>query len=88
MTDLKQIYQRLQQHLDRQPVGFPATWSRAEIRFLQRMFTPEEAELALRLSYQPNPTAAVVEQAVGRRRARALRRGAAGAGDGATDQYS
>lgn len=49
------IYRRLQQHLDRQAVGFPAARSGAELRLLKRLFTPEEAKLALQLSYQPAP---------------------------------
>jgi hypothetical protein len=37
VTDQQQIYRLLQQHLDRQPVGFPATLSGADLRFLRRM---------------------------------------------------
>lgn len=47
------IYRRLQQHLDRMPVPFPATESGVEIRILERLFTPEEAEVALALSAAP-----------------------------------
>lgn len=46
-------YRRLQRHLDSQAVGFPATRSGADLRFLQRMFGPEEARLALHLSFRP-----------------------------------
>jgi hypothetical protein len=53
------LYRRLQQHLDRMPVGFPATESGVEIRILQRLFTPEEAEIALELSAIPE-TAAII----------------------------
>jgi electron transport complex protein RnfB len=49
------VYRSLQEHLDRQAVGFPATSSGAELRFLAKMFTPEEARLALSLSYRPAP---------------------------------
>src|ERR1035441_3675438 len=45
------LYRRLQQHLDRMPVGFPATESGVEIRILERLFTPEDAEIVF------NPTA-------------------------------
>ena len=47
------VYRSLQEHLDRQAVGFPATRSGAEIRFLEKLFTPDEARLALHLSYKP-----------------------------------
>jgi len=49
------VYRRLQQHLDRMPVGFPATQSGVEIRILRRLFTPEEARVALALSAIPEP---------------------------------
>jgi Na+-translocating ferredoxin:NAD+ oxidoreductase subunit B len=52
MSDIP-AYRSFQEHLDRQAVGFPATSSGAEIRFLQRLFTPDEARLALNLSYKP-----------------------------------
>jgi len=53
------LYRRLQQLLDRGPVGFPATDSGVEIRILQQLFTPEEAEIALELSAIPEPAGAI-----------------------------
>ena len=53
------LYRRLQQHLDRMPVGFPATQSGVEIRILERLFTPEEAEIALELSAIPETPAII-----------------------------
>jgi len=53
------LYRRLQQHLDRMPVGFPATQSGVEIRILERLFTPEEAAIALELSAIPEPAATI-----------------------------
>lgn len=47
------LYRRLQRHLDRLPVPFPATESGVEIRLLRRLFSEEEAELALCLSALP-----------------------------------
>jgi ferredoxin len=58
-TTSESLYRRLQQHLDRMPVGFPATQSGVEIRILQRLFTPDEAEIALELSAIPEPAATV-----------------------------
>ena len=40
------IYQQLAQHLDNLPAGYPATESGVELRILQRLFKPAEAELA------------------------------------------
>ena len=48
MEDL--IYRKLATHLDNLPGGFPATQTGVEIRILRRLFTPQEAELALHLS--------------------------------------
>jgi ferredoxin len=56
-------YRLLQQHLDRQAVGFPATKSGADIRLLRTLFTPDEARVALNLSYRPTPQGRVVEAA-------------------------
>ena len=58
------IYRLLQQHLDKQAVGFPATRSGADIRFLTMLFTPEEARVALKLSYEPTPQNRVISDAL------------------------
>jgi ferredoxin len=63
MVKENEVYRQLQRHLDKQAVGFPATRSGADIRFLQRLFTPDEARLALNLSYQPTPTERIVRDA-------------------------
>jgi electron transport complex protein RnfB len=47
------IYRDLQKHLNKQPIGYPATKSGVEIRLLKRFFNPEEARLAMKLSYKP-----------------------------------
>ncbi|HSW58970.1 MAG TPA: 4Fe-4S binding protein [Dehalococcoidales bacterium] len=45
------VYRRLQQHLDDSPEGFHATRSGADIRILKRLFTPDEAQIAVHLSH-------------------------------------
>lgn len=57
-----QAYVRLQRHLDKQAVGFPATKSGAEIRVLKHIFTPREAEIATCLSYRLEPLETVFER--------------------------
>ena len=47
------IYRDLQKHLNKQPIGYPGTKSGVEIRLLKRFFNPEEARLAMKLSYKP-----------------------------------
>jgi electron transport complex protein RnfB len=44
------IYRRLAEHLDTLPDGYPPSTSGAELRVLERLFTPEEAELAVHLT--------------------------------------
>ncbi len=44
------VYERLAEHLDSLPAGYPRTESGVEMRILRQLFTPEEAELALSLS--------------------------------------
>ncbi|MEW6673700.1 MAG: 4Fe-4S binding protein [Thermodesulfobacteriota bacterium] len=56
------VYKNLAMHLDNLPGGFPATESGAEIRILKRLFTPQEAEVALHLSMMLEPASAVAER--------------------------
>ena len=53
MTSTDTIYTELRKHLDKQAVGFPATKSGVEIRILKELFTPEQASLAMHLSFEP-----------------------------------
>ncbi|MFW9998583.1 MAG: 4Fe-4S binding protein [Candidatus Hodarchaeota archaeon] len=56
MTDVSiieesDIYRKLQQHLDKMPVGFPSVKSGADIRVLKHLFTPEEVKVAMFLKF-------------------------------------
>lgn len=44
------VYNQLREHLGRHPAGFPKTASGHELRMLKKLFTKEEAEIALHLS--------------------------------------
>jgi len=57
------VYRRLQEHIDNMPVGFPATESGVELRLLQHLFTPKEAEMALHLSAVPEPLKKIYSRA-------------------------
>ena len=59
MTD---VYQRLAHHLDRLPAGYPATEDGVELRILRRLFSAEEAEIALGLTMMPEPAASIAER--------------------------
>ncbi len=63
MTDANAVYIKLRKHLDKQAVGFPETTSGVEIRILKELFTPEQASLALHLSIEPQPVAAIHKSA-------------------------
>jgi electron transport complex protein RnfB len=61
----KSIYERLREHLDSLPTGYPKTQSGVEVKILQKLFTEEEAEMACQL--QPIPeTAEQIAQRLGR----------------------
>jgi hypothetical protein len=59
----KDIYQKLSQHLDNLPGGFPPTETGVELRILHRLFTPEEAELALHLTLIPEEPRVIARRA-------------------------
>ncbi|TFG06596.1 MAG: 4Fe-4S dicluster domain-containing protein [Promethearchaeota archaeon] len=46
-----EIYKKLRQHLEQNPIGFPATKSGVELRILKYLFTPLEAEIATYLKF-------------------------------------
>ena len=60
---IEDIYQQLARHLDDLPGGFPPTESGVELRILRRLFTPEQAELALRLTLIPEEPRVVARRA-------------------------
>jgi len=61
MANQEQVYRELQKHLNKQPIGFPATKSGSELRLLKRFFDLHEAALAMKLSYRPRPLREIYE---------------------------
>ncbi len=59
----KKDYKRLQKHLDKMPVGFPATRSGVELRILKSLFTPEQARIAACLTHRFEPAEAICQRA-------------------------
>jgi NAD-dependent dihydropyrimidine dehydrogenase PreA subunit len=49
------VYRELQEHMDTFPIRFPKRKDDAEIRLLKRLFTPQEAKIAIKLRYTPRP---------------------------------
>ena len=52
MSKSDDLYRDLQVHLDKQTVGFPATKSGSDIRFLKQLFAPEQAKMVTLLTYK------------------------------------
>ena len=61
----EKIYQKLADHLDQLPGGFTPSETGAELRLLQHLFTPQEAELAVHLSLE-RETAQEIAQRIGK----------------------
>ncbi|TFG02408.1 MAG: 4Fe-4S dicluster domain-containing protein [Promethearchaeota archaeon] len=53
------IYRKLQRHLNTLPIGYPKTESGVELRLLKYVFTPKEAEIAIKLRFIPDPIEAI-----------------------------
>ncbi len=54
-----EVYRKLQIYLDSLPVDYPETESGVEIRILKHLFTPQEAEIALKLKIIPQEAKAL-----------------------------
>ncbi len=57
------VYRRLAAHLDDLPGGYPPTPTGVELRILKRLFTPEDAELALHLTVIPEEARVIARRA-------------------------
>jgi Fe-S-cluster-containing hydrogenase component 2 len=66
MMDEGDVYRRLQKHIDDMPIPYPTTPSGVELSILRRLFTPEEAEVALGLSAVPEPVEKIRHRVPGR----------------------
>jgi Pyruvate/2-oxoacid:ferredoxin oxidoreductase delta subunit len=52
-------YSKLREYLDQFPIGFPQTDSGVEIKILKRLFTSQEAEIAVQLTPLPEQASAI-----------------------------
>jgi ferredoxin len=59
----REIYQRLGEHLDRLPGGFPPSTAGADLALLEMLFTPEQAELATHLTLDREDARTIAERA-------------------------
>lgn len=60
----EEVYFRLREFLDRLPGGYPATESGVELKILRKLYTPEQAHIAVHLRQRPEP-AFVIARRVG-----------------------
>ena len=58
-------YETLAEKLDALPNGYPPTEDGAHLRLLEKIFTPQEAEMAAQLNAEPEPLRTIAER-VGR----------------------
>lgn len=59
----EESYRRLAEHLDRLPGGFPPSESGAELRLLEGLCTPAEADLAIHLTLKREEASAIAQRA-------------------------
>ena len=57
------LYRRLREFYDRLPGGFPETDTGVEIKILQKMYTPDEAEIVLSMGPMPEPASKIAQRA-------------------------
>jgi Pyruvate/2-oxoacid:ferredoxin oxidoreductase delta subunit len=55
----KDVYERLRVYLDNLPGGFPSTESGVELKILEKLFTPKEAEMTMCLTAGPEPASVI-----------------------------
>ncbi len=63
MDSNDKLYRDLQIHLDKQTIGFPETQSGSDIALLRQLFTPEQAEIVMLLTYKSEPLDRIQERA-------------------------
>ena len=60
-----EVYKKLRGHYHKHPLGFPETESEVELKILTRLFSEEEAEMALHLTPKPE-TAKTLAESLGK----------------------
>lgn len=56
------IYENLREFMDTLPSGFPKTESGVEIKILKKLFTPQQAELFIKLPYNPESAESIANR--------------------------
>jgi electron transport complex protein RnfB len=63
MDSEDKLFRNLQMHLDKQTIGFPETQSGSDIALLKQLFTPEQAEITIMLTYKSEALEQIQERA-------------------------
>jgi len=58
-TMSEDIYVRLREFMDTMPAGYPTTPNGLEIRILKKLFTPDDAEMVMKLKTAPEEVSAI-----------------------------
>ncbi len=56
------VYVRLREFMDTLPAGFPETPTGVEIKILKKLFTPEQAELTMKLAKEPEEVSVIADR--------------------------
>ncbi len=59
---MEDVYKKLARKLDELPNGYPETQSGVEIRILKKIFSPEDAEMALKINPFPETAEAIAQR--------------------------
>ena len=59
---MSDVYTRLREFLDKTPIGFPETPDGVEIKILKKLYTPEDAELTMKLKLEPEEVPAIAKR--------------------------
>ncbi len=59
---MNEVYEKLAEHLDKLPAGFPRTENGVEIRILKHLFTEKEARIAMALNMRAEPVPAIAKR--------------------------
>ncbi|MBU2431246.1 MAG: 4Fe-4S ferredoxin, partial [Proteobacteria bacterium] len=59
----KNIYTLLQERIDSYALGFPSTESGVEMRILERLFTPDQAQMYLHMTRDLEPVSVIAQRA-------------------------
>jgi electron transport complex protein RnfB len=63
MSGEDKLFRDLQIHLDKQTIGFPATESGSDLRLLKQLFPPNQAKMAMTLTYKYETLEQIYERA-------------------------